>query len=100
VTRVQFNQLVGLLKSQAVTTKDELIEVKERIMAESGMSFTPRKKPQFLSESAYKYVEADLLPTIKEAPSSPAAMQEHMVEHWASMVSAVKILKDMSLKHG
>jgi hypothetical protein len=27
-------------------------------------------------------------------------MQEHMVEHWASMVSAVKILKDMSLKHG
>ncbi len=56
VTRVQFNELVGLLKSQAVTTEDELFEVKERIMAESGVSFTPRKKPRFSSESAYKYV--------------------------------------------
>jgi hypothetical protein len=45
VTRVQFNELVGLVKSQEVTTEDELIEVKERVMADSGVSFTPRKKP-------------------------------------------------------
>jgi hypothetical protein len=99
VTRVQFNELVGLIKSQEVTTEDELLDVKDRVMADSGVSFTPRKKPRFSSESTFEYVESDLLPTIEEAPSSPAAMQEHMLEHWSSMVTAVKILKDMSLKH-
>jgi hypothetical protein len=99
LTRVQFNELVGLVKSQGVTTEDELFDVKDRILADSGVSFTPRKKPRFSAESSFEYVEADLLPTIEEAPSSPEGKQEHMLEHWASMVSAVQILKAMSLKH-
>jgi hypothetical protein len=48
VTHVQFNELVGLIKSQAVTTEEEMCEVKERIMADLGMSYTSH----FLSESA------------------------------------------------
>jgi hypothetical protein len=77
--------LVGLIKSQVVTTEEELFEVKEHIMAALGGTFTPRKKPHFSSESAYEYVEADLRPTIKEAPSSPAAMQEHILDYWSIM---------------
>jgi membrane-anchored protein YejM (alkaline phosphatase superfamily) len=91
--------LVGFIKSQAVTTAEELLEVKERITADSGVSFTPRKKPHFSNESTYKYVEPDVLPTIKEAPSSPAVIQEHMMDHWSAMVTAVKILKEMSHMH-
>jgi hypothetical protein len=48
VTQIQFNELVGLIKSQAVTTEEEMCKVKERIMANLDMSFTPH----FLSESA------------------------------------------------
>jgi hypothetical protein len=73
--------------------------VKDRATAGSGVSFTPRKKPRFLSESSFEYVEADPLPTTEEAHNSPGAVQEHMTEHWAAMVDAMRILKDMSQKH-
>jgi hypothetical protein len=43
LTQVQFNELVGLVKSQAVTTNEELFDVKDRILADSGVTFTPRK---------------------------------------------------------
>jgi hypothetical protein len=99
LTRVQFNRLVGAIKSQAVTTPEELFDVKDRMTAGSGMSFTPRKKPRFSPESSYEYVKADLLPTIGEAPSSPGGVQDHMTEHWSDMVNTIHILKDMSQKH-
>jgi hypothetical protein len=48
LTRVQFRELVQLVTSQAVTTKEELIATKERVMNPAkGVSFTPRKKPRF-----------------------------------------------------
>jgi hypothetical protein len=99
LTRVQFNELIGLIKDQSVTTPDEFLEVKSRVTGKSGVSFTPRKKPRFSTDSTYEYVEADLLPTIEEAPTTPAALQEHIADHWSDMVAALKILKTMSLKH-
>jgi hypothetical protein len=41
ITQVQFNELVGLIKSQEVSTAEELFKVKECITAGSGMSFAP-----------------------------------------------------------
>jgi hypothetical protein len=49
------------------------------------MSFPPRKKPHFSTELSYQYVESKLLPTIEEAPSSPEALQSHLIERWVSL---------------
>ena len=53
-----------------------------------------------MTKDAYKNVDAEHLTTMGKEPSDPDVMQEDSVEHWDSMVSAVKILKDMNLAGG
>jgi hypothetical protein len=46
ITRVQFRELADLVKTQAVTTKEELLDAKTRVLNPAkGVSFTPRKNP-------------------------------------------------------
>jgi hypothetical protein len=99
MTRVQFNELVGLITRRQVTAPEELFDVKERLTKAVSVSFTPRKKPRFSSESTYDYTESDLLPTISEAPDGMNEIQEHMVAHWSSIVKGMQMLKDMGAKH-
>lgn len=94
ITRVQFRELVQLVTSQAVTTKEELLATKERVMNPSkGVSFTPRKKPRFSSEPTWEYAEEDVLPTIAEAPNSDDELQEHIVQNWGAMIRTVELVK-------
>jgi hypothetical protein len=53
----------------------ELLEAKERVLNPAkGVSFTPRKKPWFSSNSSLEYAEEDLLPTILEPPGGEDAL--------------------------
>jgi hypothetical protein len=99
MTRVEFNELVGLIIGGQVTAPEELLEVKERLTRAVPVSFTPRKKPRFSTGSLVEYTETDLLPSISEAPEGTGEIQEHMIEHWSSMVRGMKMLKTMGSKH-
>jgi hypothetical protein len=99
MTRVEFKELVGLITTRKVTASAELFEVKERLTKPVAVSFTPRKKPRFSEESMYDYAETDLLPTISEAPEATSDIQDHVIEHWSSMVKGMQLLKDMGTKH-
>jgi hypothetical protein len=58
--RVQFLELVQLITSQSVTTEDELLNVKARIMnPEKGVSFTPQNMPRFSSDLSWEYAEEE-----------------------------------------
>jgi hypothetical protein len=55
--------------SQSVTTKEELIATKERVMNPAkGVRFTPRKKLRFSSDPSWEYAEEDILQPIAEVP--------------------------------
>jgi hypothetical protein len=82
LTRVQFRELVFLVRTQDVTMVEELEDAKARIMNPAkGVSFTPRKKPRFLTDSSWEYAEADVLPRIPEVPSTPGGLQDHIFQN-------------------
>jgi hypothetical protein len=94
ITRVQFRKLADLVKTQAVTTKEELLDAKVRVLDPAkGVSFTPRKKPRFLSESSWEYAEDELLPAIEEAPSTTEGLQDHIVNNWSAMLKTVEMVR-------
>jgi hypothetical protein len=94
LTRVQFRELVHLVTSRAVSSKEELLVTKERVMDPAkGVSFTPRKKPRFSSDPTWEYAEADILPSITEAPEAGEDLQEHIVQNWSAMLRTVETVK-------
>jgi hypothetical protein len=94
LTRVQFRELVQLVTSQAVTSEEELLATKERVMNPAkGVSFTPRKKPRFSSDPSWEYAEEDVLPAIAEAPEADGDLQEHIVQNWTAMLKTVELVK-------
>jgi hypothetical protein len=84
---------------QAVTMKEELIAANERVMNPSkGVSFTPRKKPQFSSDPSWEYPEEGILPPIAEAPEAEKDLQEHIMQNWSAMLNNVELVKAHMLK--
>lgn len=100
ITRVQFRELMQLITSQSVTTKEELLATKERVMNPAkGVSFTPRKKPRFSLDPTWEYAEEDVLPTIAEAPNLDDELQEHILQNWGAMIRTVELVKANMLKN-
>jgi hypothetical protein len=94
LSRVQFQELVALVRSQEVTTSEELLEAKTRIQNPAkGVSFTPRKKPRFSNDPTWEYAEADMLPSIPEIPDTPGGLQDHIVTNWSAMLETVAAVK-------
>jgi hypothetical protein len=99
LSRVQFRELIQLITSQSVTTEEELLDAKARVLNPAkGVSFTPRKKPRFSSDASWEYAEEDLLPTISEAPGGAEDLQDHIAENWSSMLKTVEAVKANSSK--
>jgi hypothetical protein len=94
LTRVQFQELVTLVQTLDVTTVEELDDAKKRILNPSkGVSFTPRKKPRFSTDSTWEYAEADNLPAIPEVPRTAEGLQDHIVKNWSAMLLTVEAVK-------
>jgi uncharacterized coiled-coil protein SlyX len=94
LTRIQFKELVELITNLEVTTVEELLDAKDRVVNPArGVSFTPRKKPRFSSGMLDDYSDVEVMPSIGELPSSPEGVQEHMMDNWAAMIKTVDAVK-------
>jgi hypothetical protein len=94
LTRVQFKELVDMIVNLEVSTVDELLDAKDRVLNPArGVSFTPRKKPRFLSGIMDDYFDIEVMPTIGELPASPQGLQEHMTDNWSAIIKTVDAVK-------
>jgi hypothetical protein len=99
LTRVQFRELVHLVTSRAVSSREELLVTKERVMdMAKRVSFTSRKKPRLPSAPTWEYAKADILPSIREAPEAGEDLQDHIVQNWSAMLRTVETVKAGLLK--
>jgi hypothetical protein len=94
LTRVQFKELVDLLVNREVSTVEELLDAKDRVLNPArGVSFTTRKKPRFSSGLMDDYADIEVMPTIGELPDSPQGLQDHMTDNWSAMIKTVDAVK-------
>jgi hypothetical protein len=101
LTRVQFTEMVAMVKSREVETPDELKAVLGRIANPAkGVTFTPRKKPKFSGdESHWDYVDVGSMPVIEEAPQEDDGnLQDHIMVNWGTLVKTVEAIKTTAAK--